>query len=131
MSEGRALILEQVGKRNVVETSSPGVFVMTFPALCYAEYKRRQAKAMDAKKPSECSRLLAEADAYLLVVGLCDSDGKRLFTDADFPELLQLPNGTFQSLVSAVVQVNGIDEISVERSEKNSEATSGDNSPTG
>lgn len=130
MTSGRDLILSQCGKREIVPTSSEGVFIVTFPASCYSEYKRRQAKAWDAKKPHDCTRLLSEADAYVLTVGLGDENGNRLFTESDFPTLLQLPSKTFQSLFSAVINVNGIETVTIEGAEKNSDATSGDSSPT-
>lgn len=130
MSSVRDLILSQCGKQEIVPTSVDGLFAVTFQADCFSEYKRRQAKAWDAKKPDTCKRLLAEADAYLLTIGLGDEKGNAIFSENDIPKLIKLSNPTFQSMLSSVTQVNGLSELTIEDAEKKSDATSGDSSPT-
>jgi hypothetical protein len=132
MIDGRELILSQAGKRAApTPTSAAGVFAITFTALEYAEYERRRTRAIEATKPATKARLIFEANAYLLTVGLGDANGSPLFSETDFDKLAGLPSSTFQSLLSVVTVVNSMDACDLGTIAKNSDATDGCSLPTG
>ena len=130
MTEGRELILGTIGRPRIAATDMPGVYLRAFTALDYAGIQRLNSKAADAKEDVK-QRAIAEANAQVLIIALCKQDGTPLFTDADREQLIQLDNAVSQKLIVKISEHCGIDACDLGTAAKNSDATSGGDSPTG
>lgn len=143
MSLSRDDILKKAGDLKTREVSVPGwdepVIVRELTGTDRDSYEASfmvERPVLDAKgKPvpgrTEMVRKPDNYQAKLVARAMVDSDGNRLFTDADAGALGQLPCAVITPIFEAAAELSGLGENDVEQLAGNSEAAqSGDSSST-
>lgn len=97
------------------------VFVRTLSA---AERDRWEIRCEDLKTKG----LLSNVRASLLVLTLCDADGKLLFTENDAVELGKKSAAVVDRLFDVARRLNGIGQEQVEAAKKNCSEANGESS---
>jgi hypothetical protein len=68
----------------------------------------RACESLDLKANDATEESLFEFMARLLVLTICDSEGKRLFADADIETIKQMDTASFTKLYEVALKVNAI-----------------------
>lgn len=66
----------------------------------------------------------------LMIATVCNADGSPMFTDAELPELGELPSTVVDPIWEVAKRINGLTPDDVKALEKNSGKTDGDSGPS-
>lgn len=125
MSDTRSALLATCGKRRFT-TVPIGDRDVRIRSLTSGEYSRIESKltsaVMSGKGGAEAKQEkgMAEANALLIQLCVCDDDGNLCFTKEDLPQLRELDNSVSATLVDACQKFSGIDNADLETLAKNS-----------
>lgn len=88
--------------------------------VCLAGFTVAEADSFRKLDP-ESSAVVA-----LVVMGVCDEKGKRLFTEKDYDALAKLPAAALGRIASAVLEHNGLGKSAVDEAKNGSSETASD-----
>lgn len=71
------------------------------------EYFCRSFNALDVKKINEIDDYMGRIISFI-ILGLCDKNGKPLFTEDNFEELMEVDNGLLMEISENVIKNSGV-----------------------
>lgn len=90
------------------------------------ERDRYETSLIQEKKNGQVTRNLRNARARLVVLGVVDEEGKRIFSDADADALAQRSASAIERLFDAIRELSGMSDQAVEELAENFDETPGD-----
>ena len=126
-----AILKAQDLRRELVDVPEWGgeVYVRSFTALEREEVEMRSMQMVDIATGSiKDARQMAGLKAWIVARTVVDSDGQRIFSDADMDGLQGKNAGVISRLADVASRLS---ELGVEEAEKNSGSRQNDNSGTG